>query len=253
MRATFHRMMSSPSDELLAVEVRNLRVKRGATEVLRDVGLTVERGSITGLLGPSGCGKTTLMRSIVGTQIVESGELTVLGEPAGSPSLRRRVGYVTQAPSIYDDLSVRDNVAYFAAVYGRSRDDVAAAIDLVGLSDRTKHRGDELSGGQKTRVSLACALVADPELLILDEPTVGLDPVLRAELWARFHDLAARGVTLLVSSHVMDEAEHCDQLLLMREGRLLAELTPAELRARTGESNLDQAFLTLIQAAGAAQ
>ena len=235
-----------------AISIRNLHVKRGKTVALSDISLTVPRGSITGLLGPSGCGKTTLMRTIVGTQIVESGDVTVLGEPAGSAALRKRVGYVTQAPSIYNDLTVHDNVSYFAALYRKSAADVAAAIELVGLTDRARHRGDELSGGQSTRASLACALVADPDLVILDEPTVGLDPVLRAELWERFAGLAARGRTLLVSSHVMDEAEHCDRLLLMREGRLLADLTPGELRERTGETSLENAFLSLIRTAGAA-
>ncbi|MGV9545411.1 ABC transporter ATP-binding protein [Nocardia beijingensis] len=229
-----------------AVEVRDLRVHRGGREVLHDVSLTIPRGTITGLLGPSGCGKTTLMRSIVGTQIVESGEVTALGHPAGSPALRHLIGYVTQAPSIYNDISVRENVAYFAALYGRDRADVDDAITAVGLADHAHQRGDELSGGQKTRASLACALVAQPELLVLDEPTVGLDPVLRVELWKQFHELAANGTTLLVSSHVMDEAEHCDRLLLMRDGQLLAELSPDELRTRTGEQNLETAFLTLI-------
>ncbi|MEU0876768.1 ABC transporter ATP-binding protein [Nocardia brasiliensis] len=229
-----------------AVEVRNLAVRRGGRQVLHDVSLTIPRGSITGLLGPSGCGKTTLMRSIVGTQIVESGEISALGLAAGSAALRHRIGYVTQAPSIYSDISVHENVAYFAALYGRGRAAVDAAIQAVGLGEHAKQRGDELSGGQKTRASLACALVAQPELLVLDEPTVGLDPVLRVDLWKQFKELAAAGTTLVVSSHVMDEAEHCDRLLLMREGRLLAQLSPDELRAKTGEQNLERAFLALI-------
>ncbi|KIA59861.1 ABC transporter ATP-binding protein [Nocardia vulneris] len=229
-----------------AVDVRNLCVRRGGRQVLHDVSLTIPRGSITGLLGPSGCGKTTLMRSIVGTQIVESGEISALGLPAGSAALRHRIGYVTQAPSIYSDISVHENVAYFAALYGRERAAVDAAIQAVGLGEHAKQRGDELSGGQKTRASLACALVAQPELLVLDEPTVGLDPVLRVDLWKQFKELAAAGTTLVVSSHVMDEAEHCDRLLLMREGRLLAQLSPDELRTETGEQNLERAFLALI-------
>ncbi|QIS19317.1 ABC transporter ATP-binding protein [Nocardia terpenica] len=230
-----------------AVEVEHLRVQRGGREVLHDLSLTVPRGRITGLLGPSGCGKTTLMRSVVGTQLIAAGSVRVLGDQAGSTGLRSRVGYVTQAPSIYDDLSIIDNVAYFGALYGRSNADVAAAISAVGLGEHARQRGNQLSGGQRTRASLACALVADPELLVLDEPTVGLDPVLRVELWNQFHALAAQGRTLLVSSHVMDEAEHCDRLLLMREGHLLAQLSPDELRTETGETSLENAFLALIR------
>lgn len=243
--------MTAP-DRDAAVVITGLRVDRGQLTALHDVSLTVPRGSITGLLGPSGCGKTTLMRAVVGTQIITSGDVQVLGAPAGAKQLRRRVGYVTQAPSIYDDLTVSGNVGYFAALFGRSSDDAAAAIESVGLTDRRHHTGSQLSGGQRTRVSLACALVADPDLIVLDEPTVGLDPVLRADLWDRFTDLAARGRTLLISSHVMDEADHCDRLLLMREGRVLAQLSPAELRAQTGETSLEQAFLTLIRTTGAA-
>ncbi|TDP28733.1 ABC transporter ATP-binding protein [Nocardia ignorata] len=235
------RTASSP-----AVEVVGLTVRRGKRTVLHGLDLQIEPGTITGLLGPSGCGKTTLMRSIVGTQLVESGTVTVLGEAAGSGGLRHRVGYVTQAPSIYADISVRDNVAYYAALYGRDRDDTESALAAVGLTDHADQLGDQLSGGQKTRASLACALVGGPELLVLDEPTVGLDPVLRVELWQRFRELASAGTTLLVSSHVMDEAEHCDRLLLMRDGELVAQLSPAELRERTGEQNLETAFLTLI-------
>ncbi|MFB7879243.1 ABC transporter ATP-binding protein [Nocardia sp. NPDC056064] len=229
-----------------AVQVTDLTVRRGKRTVLHGLSTRIPRGSITGLLGPSGCGKTTLLRSIVGTQLVQSGTVTVLGEPAGSAGLRRRVGYVTQAPSIYADISVRENVAYYAALYGRERTDTEDALTAVGLRDHADQLGDQLSGGQRTRASLACALVGKPELLVLDEPTVGLDPVLRVELWKQFHDLAAAGTTLLVSSHVMDEADHCDTLLLMREGELLAQLSPDELRADTGEQNLENAFLTLI-------
>ncbi|MGW4636674.1 ABC transporter ATP-binding protein [Nocardia sp. NPDC004415] len=229
-----------------AVQVTDLTVRRGKRTVLQGLSTRIPRGSITGLLGPSGCGKTTLLRSIVGTQLVQSGTVTVLGEPAGSAGLRRRVGYVTQAPSIYADISVRENVAYYAALYGRERADTEDALTAVGLRDHADQLGDQLSGGQRTRASLACALVGKPELLVLDEPTVGLDPVLRVELWKQFHDLAAAGTTLLVSSHVMDEADHCDTLLLMREGELLAQLSPDELRADTGEQNLENAFLTLI-------
>lgn len=231
-----------------AIEVSGLTVVRGGSAVIQDLSVSVPTGSITGLLGPSGCGKTTLMRAIVGTQIVKSGSVTVLGEPAGARSLRGRIGYVTQAPSVYGDLTVRANVAYFAAL-NRARVNPGAVLETVGLTPFAGRRADGLSGGQKARASLACALVNDPELLVLDEPTVGLDPVLRSELWAEFRELANRGRTLLVSSHVMDEADHCDTLLLMREGRLLAQLTPEELRSRTGETNLEKAFLALIREA----
>ncbi|MGV0156598.1 ABC transporter ATP-binding protein [Rhodococcus sp. GB-02] len=230
-----------------AIDVRGLRVIRGNHEVLHSLDLQVSAGSITGLLGPSGCGKTTLMRAIVGTQIVESGEVRVLGDLAGSVALRRRVGYVTQSPSVYGDLTVTRNVQYFGALYGKSGADVAAAVDAVGLSRYADQTAADLSGGQRGRVSLACALVASPDVLILDEPTVGLDPVLRVELWERFADLARRGTTLLVSSHVMDEADHCAELILMRDGHLLAQLTPDELRAKTRCERLEDAFLELIR------
>src|ERR1700710_1816339 len=206
-----------------AVTVTDLVVDRGRRRVLHGLGFTVPPGEVTGLLGPSGSGKTTLMRALVGVQHVRSGQVTVLGEPAGSPALRHRVGYVTQAPSVYADLTVRDNVRYFAALYGMSSREADAAISDVGLTDAASQLVADLSGGQHGRASLACALVGAPEVLVLDEPTVGLDPVLRVELWDRFHALAAAGTTLIVSSHVMDEAGRCDRLLLVRDGGLLCD------------------------------
>ena len=230
-----------------AISVDALVVERGGHEVLRGLGFTVPSGQITGLLGPSGCGKTTLMRVIVGVQIVASGTVEVLGAPAGSASLRPRVGYVTQAPSVYGDLSVRENLAYFSRILGVEPgriDEVVTTVDLGECIDQVVR---DLSGGQRSRVSLATALLGDPELLVLDEPTVGLDPVLRVDLWRTFAELAEGGKTLLVSSHVMEEADRCDSLLLMRDGDLLATLTPSELRARTGEDGLEDAFLALIE------
>jgi ABC-2 type transport system ATP-binding protein len=231
-----------------AVIVTDLVVDRGRKRVLRGLTLTVPTGQVTGLLGPSGSGKTTLMRALVGVQVVRSGEVTVLGEPAGSPGLRARVGYVTQAPSVYADLTVRENARYFAALYGMSSREADAAIADVGLTDAAGQLVNDLSGGQRGRVSLACALVGSPEVLVLDEPTVGLDPVLRVELWGRFHALAEAGTTLIVSSHVMDEADRCDRLLLLRDGDLLADSTPAQLRADGRSQHLEEAFLHLVRA-----
>ncbi len=202
---------------------------------------------MTGLLGPSGCGKTTLIRSIVGVQKVAGGTVRVLGEPAGTPALRRRVAYVTQSPSVYADLTVAENLRYFARVLGAPAGAIARALTAVDLTDAEHQIVGTLSGGQRSRVSLAAALLGRPDVLILDEPTVGLDPVLRRDLWDLFHRLADDGATLLVSSHVMDEAARCDRLLLMREGRILADTTPAELRERTGEQEMEAAFLRLVE------
>jgi ABC-2 type transport system ATP-binding protein len=232
-----------------AILVDGLRVVRGGREVLHGIDVTVQPGSVTGLLGPSGCGKTTLMRAIVGVQIVAGGTVTVLGLPAGTPELRRRVGYVTQAPSVYADLSIDENLRYFAAIAGAPRDRIAATIETVGLAGRGAQVVGSLSSGERSRVSLASALLGEPELLVLDEPTVGLDPVLRADLWRTFHELARGGTTLLISSHVMDEARECDELLLMRDGALLERTTPDALRAQTGEQDLGSAFLAVIEAA----
>jgi ABC-2 type transport system ATP-binding protein len=228
-----------------AITIADLVVDRGGRRVLDDVSLAVRAGSITGLLGPSGCGKSTLMRSIVGVQIVASGNVSVLGEPAGSAGLRRRVGYVTQAPSVYLDLSVGENLRYFARVLdappGRA-DDVVRTVDLQGAVAQVV---GSLSGGQQARVSLATALLNEPELLVLDEPTVGLDPVLRDELWTLFRTLA-RGRTVLVSTHVMDEADRCDVIVLMRDGRILACEPRERLLARTGAKDVESAFLQLV-------
>jgi len=230
-----------------AVEVGDLVVCRGGREVLHGLGFSVAPGTVTGLLGPSGCGKTTLMRAIVGVQVVESGRIEVLGRPAGAAELRARIGYVTQAPSVYLDLSVRENLRYFARVLGVGHERIEETIETVALGEQADQVVGSLSGGQSARVSLATALLGEPELLVLDEPTVGLDPVLRRDLWAAFRGLARSGATLLVSSHVMEEAEHCDELLLMRDGDLLATESPDELRTRTGRDELDDAFLALIE------
>jgi ABC-2 type transport system ATP-binding protein len=232
---------------IAAIAIKDLRVERGGNLVLPGISLEVEEGSVTGLLGPSGSGKSTLLRAIVGVQIVASGSVEVLGSPAGSAALRPRVGYVTQAPSVYDDLSVEENLRFFARVLDAPAGSIAEALETVGLADERTRIVGTLSGGQRSRASLATALLGEPELLVLDEPTVGLDPVLRRDLWQTFRDLAGRGVTLLVSSHVMDEADHCDRLLLLREGALLADETPSELRARTGCDDLDAAFLALVE------
>ena len=232
-----------------AIRVEELHVVRGGVNVLPQLSCEVESGSVTGLLGPSGSGKSTLIRAIVGVQIVAGGRIDVLGRPAGSPPLRARVGYMTQAPSVYDDLTVEENLAFFARVLGLERDAVGRVIADVSLEDCAGRVVSRLSGGQRARVSLATALLGAPDLLVLDEPTVGLDPVLRRDLWELFHRIAERGATLLVSSHVMDEADRCDALLLLREGKLLAQATPAELRSRTGEQQLDEAFLRLVETA----
>jgi ABC-2 type transport system ATP-binding protein len=232
-----------------AVTIDGLRVVRGGRVVLHDVTLSVRAGAVTGLLGPSGSGKTTLMRAIVGVQRIAGGDVRVLGEAAGTAPLRARVAYVTQAPSVYADLSVRENLRYFGRILGVASgrvDDVLARVFLGDVADRVVSR---LSGGQRARVSLATALLGEPELLVLDEPTVGLDPVLRRDLWATFHDLAADGAALLVSSHVMDEADRCDELVLLRDGAVLATGTPAELRRRTGADGLDDVFLRLVEQA----
>lgn len=237
------------TDGVGAITVEGLRVRRGGREVLHGLSLTVAPGSVTGLLGPSGCGKSTLMRAIVGVQIVAAGSVTVLGQAAGTAELRRRVGYVTQAPSVYSDLSIEENLRYFAAIVGAGRERIAQTIETVGLNGLEGQVVGSLSGGERSRVSLATALLSMPELLVLDEPTVGLDPVLRAELWASFRELARAGTTLLISSHVMDEARECDSLLLMRDGALLEHITPQQLRNQTGKDDLGQAFLAMIQRA----
>ncbi|HVV89287.1 MAG TPA: ABC transporter ATP-binding protein [Solirubrobacterales bacterium] len=232
-----------------AISIRDLLVERGGREILHGLTFEIASGAVTGLLGPSGCGKSTLMRSVVGVQIVAGGTVRVLGLDAGSRQLRSRVGYVTQAPSVYADLTIGENLHYFASILGASGEKVVATTRAVGLDGMEKRIVGSLSGGQRSRVSLASALLGEPEVLVLDEPTVGLDPVLRAELWEIFHGLVRDGKTLLVSSHVMDGAGECDELLLMRDGALLKQLTPDHLREETGEQDLGKAFLVTIERA----
>ncbi|WP_241245762.1 ABC transporter ATP-binding protein [Microbacterium sp. 4R-513] len=236
-----------------AVEVRGLRVRRGTTDVFRGLDLDIPRGQITGLMGPSGCGKTTLMRSIVGVQKIAGGTVAVLGDPAGTHVQRRRVAYDTQAASVYGDLTIQQNLRYFARIIGAPSSDVDRVIAQVGLADQAKQTVDSLSGGQEKRVSLAVAMLGDPDLVVLDEPTVGLDPLLRSELWEIFRTVAETGTTIIVSSHVMDEALRCDRIVLLRSGRIIADTTPSRLLSDTGAPDPDSAFLALIERDAAAR
>lgn len=233
-----------------AVQIRGLSVRRGKRRVFEGFDLELAAGSITGLLGPSGCGKTTLMRSIVGAQKIAGGDVTVLGERAGSPGLRRRVSYSTQEASVYDDLTVVQNLAYFARVVGAPRSEVDRVLDVVELRPQAKQRVEDLSGGQHSRVSLGVAMLGRPEVVVLDEPTVGLDPLLRDGLWTTFRRLADDGTTLIVSSHVLDEAARCDDVVLLRAGRLVAQLPPGEMLRETGTADMDAAFLEYIRREG---
>jgi ABC-2 type transport system ATP-binding protein len=227
-----------------AVRFERVTVERGGQAVLHGVDVSVAVGRVTGLFGPSGSGKSTLIRAIAGVQSGVRGSISVLGEAPGAMAVRRALGYMTQSPSVYDDLTVTENVRYFAAIHGGETGDV---LERVQLASHANQLVRNLSGGQRARVSLAAALVGRPRLLLLDEPTVGLDPLLRRDLWQLFGELADEGATLLVSSHVLDEARHCDEVILLREGRLVAQLSPAELSARTGTDDLDEAFIRLIE------
>jgi ABC-2 type transport system ATP-binding protein len=243
-RDIIHHMMKN------AVEVHGLTVVRSGRTILDRLELTIGAG-VTGLLGPSGCGKSTLLRSVVGVQEVAGGVVNVLGEPAGSASLRRRIGYVTQAASVYDDLTVAENLRFFAHVLGCPDTEVSRVVDAVDLGSHRDAVVSRMSGGQRSRASLAVALLGKPDLLVLDEPTVGLDPVLRRDLWRLFHELADAGASVLVSSHVMDEAERCDQLLLMRDGAILTQDTPEAIKARAGTADVETAFLRIVEGAAA--
>jgi ABC-2 type transport system ATP-binding protein len=228
-----------------AISIEGLVVTRGGKTVLPGLHLQIPEGELVGLLGPSGSGKSTLMRSIVGSQIVAGGTVTVLGLPSHARELRARVGYVTQSPSVYPDLTVRENLQYFGALVSAPPTAVADTIATVNLEDQAGQLVGTLSGGQASRVSLAAALLGKPDLLVLDEPTVGLDPVLRNELWSVFRSLADQGVTLLVSSHVMDEATRCDRLIFMRDGHVLADGSLDQITARTQTHTAEEAFLAL--------
>jgi len=233
-----------------AIVLDDVRVTRGGQEVVRGVGFSIPTGQVVGLLGPSGGGKSTTIRAIVGVQRQVTGRCEVLGLPAGHPDLRRRVAYMTQAASVYRDLTVAENLRYFARVVGAAAIAVDEVLERVDLAPERDRLVQTLSGGQLSRVSLGAALLGRPEVLLLDEPTVGLDPLLRRDLWRLFHDLARDGATLLVSSHVMDEARECHRLLLLRDGLLLADGTDAELLARTATADIGAAFLALVEHPG---
>ncbi|GAA4701142.1 ABC transporter ATP-binding protein [Nocardioides conyzicola] len=229
-----------------AVEIRGLRVRRGARPVLDGLELRIG-GGVTGLLGPSGCGKSTLMRCLVGVQRTRAGTVSIFGEAAGSRPLRDRVGYVTQAASVYDDLTVAENLRFFARVLGVDSGEVDRVVEAVDLARSRDQVVGRLSGGQRSRASLAVALLGSPDLLVLDEPTVGLDPVLREDLWALFHRLADAGTAVFVSSHVMDEAERCHRLLLMRDGRIIADGSPDDIKREAQADSIDAAFLAIVR------
>ncbi len=230
----------------VAVELKDATVKRDGLTILEKVSLELPASKVIGLLGPSGAGKTTLMRVLVGLQKVARGSATVLGMPAGSAALRKQIGYATQSLAVYPDLTVGENLGYFGSMAGAAGGRAAEVLRDVSLEAQAGQLVRTLSGGQRARVSLAVALLGRPQLLVLDEPTVGLDPVLRAQLWSQFHELAAAGTTLVVSSHVMDEAERCDELVLMREGRVIAQGTPGGIKKQTGTDSIEKAFIELI-------
>lgn len=234
-----------------AVKIKNLSViLSGHVKALKSITVDFPVGKTIGVIGPSGAGKTTLIRSIVGRQHINSGQIHVFEEPAGSPSLRHQLSYMTQELSVYPDLTIRENLRYFAVMAGQTKTQakelIGNLLEEVDLTEKADSLVSNLSGGQKQRASLAIALIGSPKLMVLDEPTVGLDPVLREKLWNLFNKLARQGTTLIISSHSMDEANRCDDLVLIRNGKLVAHSSPDELRTQTGTKTIEQAFLTLV-------
>lgn len=233
-----------------SVTANNLVVEKDGMKILKSLDFSVSKGSITGLIGPSGSGKTTLMRAIVGLQKIASGQLEVFGQPAGSKELRKRIGYVSQSMAIYTDLTVEQNLTYFATIVGAKKSQINKVLKQVDLFDKKDYIVEVLSGGERARTSLAIALLGNPEFLVLDEPTVGLDPLLRRDLWDLFRTMALRGRTLLISSHVMDEAERCDDVFLLRDGALLWQDSRIELLKNTKTETIEAAFLQLVEKRG---
>ncbi|TAK77811.1 MAG: ABC transporter ATP-binding protein [Gammaproteobacteria bacterium] len=232
----------------VALQASSLTVFREKTPVLSDLTFKLEAGQIVGLLGPSGSGKTTLMRAIVGVQTIEKGSLQVLGLPVGNRKLRSKIGYVTQSPSVYGDISIKQNLRYFGTLVGANNQQINTLLKQVQLYEIRSRLANDLSGGQRARLSLAIALLGAPEILVLDEPTVGLDPLLRRDLWNLFKNYAKEGVTLIVSSHVMDEADRCDYILLLREGRLLAQGDKKSILKNAREARtIESAFIRLVE------
>jgi ABC-2 type transport system ATP-binding protein len=236
-----------------AIQIKNLSVVLGGSfTALKNVTVDLPVGKVIGFIGPSGAGKTTLIRSIVGRQKIAKGSVTIFGLPAGSAGLRDQLSYMTQETSVYGDLTVRQNLRYFATMFGKRRGEVkplvAEILKAVDMADHANQLVGKLSGGQKQRVSLAIALIGYPKLMILDEPTVGLDPVLRDQIWGLFRKLADNGTTIVMTSHVMEEAERCDDLLLVRDGKILAHDSPESFRARTKSETVEQGFLKLVEA-----
>lgn len=231
-------MKDATNDDAVVMEHASARIVDNATFVL-------PRGSMTALVGPSGSGKTTLMRMIVGTQANVQGNVSVLGKPAGHANLRSKVTYATQAASVFEDLTVKENIDYVRSIYQLSKQRRDAIIERLGLQEHADTLCGRLSGGQRSRVSLAMALLPSPELMVLDEPTVGLDPLLRRELWEMFHELVHEGTTLIISSHILDEADQCEHVLFVDEGRV-EHATRDDVLARTGTDSMEDAFLEVM-------
>ncbi|UQD53648.1 ABC transporter ATP-binding protein [Bacillus methanolicus] len=234
------------NDEVI-VSTRNVFKSFGKQNVLKDINLEIIRGEIFGLLGPSGAGKTTLVKQLVGLDLPTSGENFVFHKRMPSLSLIERIGYMAQSDALYGELSAKENLEFFAALYGlkgkRRQTRIKEVMEIVELSEHLNKLVSNYSGGMKRRLSLAIALLHEPELLILDEPTVGIDPVLRKNIWNSFYDLKKKGTTLIVTTHVMDEAEKCDRLGMIRNGELIAVGTPDELKINTNTATLEEAFL----------
>lgn len=229
------------------IKVKNMKQQFGKFAVLENINLSVKKGEILGMLGPSGSGKTTLVKAIVGMNKPTEGCIEVLGTSLPSLEAVKNIGYMAQADALYEDLNGYDNLLFFGALYGlkgkAAKERADYVLKLVDLYEHRKKLVKNYSGGMKRRLSLAIALVHKPEILILDEPTVGIDPVLRREFWKEFKKLKAEGTTIIITTHVMDEAENCDRLALIRNGGILALGTPEELKADSGRATIEDAFL----------